>query len=110
MAFAVLTTVVSAAARTPLVGFPPTGEVRATALAGVWIPDGNGEIALSVEELETFTALESPVPGLRWFDGTGFGGGKSSCETAIAMSDRKSARKKRLSIQGTGSYPPGRKG
>jgi len=30
-------------------------------------------------------------------------GGNKSCETAIAMSDRKRARKKRLSIQGTGS-------
>jgi hypothetical protein len=32
-----------------------------------------------------------------------FGAGNSSCETAITMSERKRARKKRLSIQGTGS-------
>jgi hypothetical protein len=29
--------------------------------------------------------------------------GKRSCETAITISERKRARKKRLSIQGTGS-------
>ena len=34
---------------------------------------------------------------------TGLGGGNSSWETAIAMSERNRARKKRLSIQGTGS-------
>jgi len=32
-----------------------------------------------------------------------FGGGNSSCETAMTMSERNKARKKRLSIQGTGS-------
>jgi hypothetical protein len=37
------------------------------------------------------------------FAGRGFEGGNSSCETAIAISERKRARKKRLSIQGTGS-------
>jgi len=31
-------------------------------------------------------------------DGTGFAGGKSSCETAIAISERNRATKKRLSI------------
>jgi hypothetical protein len=30
-------------------------------------------------------------------------GGKRNCETAITMRERKRARKKRLSIQGTGS-------
>jgi hypothetical protein len=35
--------------------------------------------------------------------GVGFTGGNSSCETAIIMSERNRARKKRLSIQGTGS-------
>jgi hypothetical protein len=34
---------------------------------------------------------------------TGFAGGKRSCEIAITISDRKRARKKRLSIYGTGS-------
>jgi len=33
----------------------------------------------------------------------GFGGGNSSWETAMTMSERNKARKKRLSIQGTGS-------
>ena len=46
--------------------------------------------------------LESPEgdiaePGAR------FAGGNSSCATAITMSERNRARKKRLSIQGTGS-------
>ena len=35
--------------------------------------------------------------------GVGFGGGNISCETAIAINERNRARKKRLSIQGTGS-------
>jgi len=35
--------------------------------------------------------------------GTDLDGGNSSWETAIAMSERNRARKKRLSIQGTGS-------
>ena len=39
----------------------------------------------------------------RALDGTGLGGGNSSCESAMTTSDRKRARKKRLSIQGTGS-------
>jgi len=42
--------------------------------------------------------------------GVVLGDGNSSCETAITMSERNRARKKRLSIQGTGSKPPGRKG
>jgi hypothetical protein len=33
-------------------------------------------------------------------DGVGFAGGNSSCVTAITISDRNSARKKRLSIMG----------
>ena len=35
--------------------------------------------------------------------GLGLTGGKSSCEIAITTSERNRARKKRLSIQGTGS-------
>ena len=65
---------------------------------------------LAEEEAETFEPLESTaLPFCRACVGD-FAGGKSSCETAIAISERNRARKKRLSIQGTGSYPPGRKG
>ena len=46
--------------------------------------------------------LESPAGGTRE-PGVVFGVGNSSCETAITMSERNRARKKRLSIQGTGS-------
>jgi hypothetical protein len=35
--------------------------------------------------------------------GAGLTAGNNSCETAITMSERNRARKKRLSIQGTGS-------
>jgi hypothetical protein len=44
--------------------------------------------------------LESPATAVR---GAGLDGGNSSWETAITMSERNKARKKRLSIQGTGS-------
>jgi len=58
----------------------------------------------SVEDAAAFTrVVESLRLAERWLDGTGFGGGNSSCESAITTSDRKRARKKRLSIQGTGS-------
>jgi hypothetical protein len=46
--------------------------------------------------------LESPADDTREL-GVVFGAGNSSCETAITMSERNRARKKRLSIQGTGS-------
>ena len=46
--------------------------------------------------------LESPAGDTREA-GVGFGAGNSSCEIAIAISERNRARKKRLSIQGTGS-------
>lgn len=52
------------------------------------------EAALPSTEVESDDA---DVPGL------GFTGGKSSCEIAITTSERNRARKKRLSIQGTGS-------
>ena len=68
----------------------------------------DGTVACGTVE-DAVELTESPVVALRWF-GIGFAGGKSSCETAIAISERNRARKKRLSIQGTGSYPPGRKG
>jgi hypothetical protein len=52
------------------------------------------EAALPSAEVESDGA---GVPGL------GLTGGKSSCEIAITTSERNRARKKRLSIQGTGS-------
>jgi hypothetical protein len=52
--------------------------------------------------LEVDDADESDRTSLRTLT-AGFGGGNSSWEIAITMSDRKRARKKRLSIQGTGS-------
>jgi hypothetical protein len=52
------------------------------------------EAGLPSSELESDGA---EVPGL------GLPGGKSSCEIAITTSERNRARKKRLSIQGTGS-------
>jgi len=61
-------------------------------------------VAASVEGVDetvlASTEVESDgvdVPGL------GLTGGKSSCEIAITTSERNRARKKRLSIQGTGS-------
>jgi hypothetical protein len=46
--------------------------------------------------------LESPDGDTRELVAV-FGAGNSSCEAAITMSERNRARKKRLSIQGTGS-------
>ena len=44
--------------------------------------------------------LESFGTALR---GAGLAGGNNSCEAAMTMSERNKAKKKRLSIQGTGS-------
>jgi ethanolamine transporter EutH len=60
-------------------------------------------IRVSVDDALSFAAeLESLAVRPRVV-GTGLGGGNSSWEIAMTISDRKSARKKRLSIQGTGS-------
>ena len=56
--------------------------------------EGVDETVLASTEVESDGA---DVPGL------GLTGGKSSCEIAITTSERNRARKKRLSIQGTGS-------
>ena len=56
--------------------------------------EGIDETVLPSTEVESDGA---DVPGF------GLTGGKSSCEIAITTSERNSARKKRLSIQGTGS-------
>ena len=63
-----------------------------------------------VADAEVCASVESFTLPLRGPEGVGFTDGKRTCETAIAIRDRNKARKKRLSIQGTGSYPPGRKG
>lgn len=100
-----LTTVVSATTRvedaavTPLVGFPSVAGVGAVAVA---VATGDAAAA-SVDDAEFWIAVASVELAVRALEGTDFGGGKSSCETAIAISERKRARKKRLSIQGTGS-------
>ena len=59
-----------------------------------------GEVTAAGSVVRPDTALESVGDLLT---PTGFDGGNSSCEMAIAISERKRARKKRLSIQGTGS-------
>ena len=56
-----------------------------------------------VEDTEVLDALGAVELAVRWGEGVGLAGGKSSCETAIAISERNKARKKRLSIHGTGS-------
>ena len=54
--------------------------------------------------------IESGAFALRRLEGPDLAAGKSSCETAMAISERNRAKKKRLSIQGTGSNPPDRNG
>ena len=56
--------------------------------------DDVDEVDVARAEIES---AATEVPGF------GFNGGKSSCEIAITTSERNRARKKRLSIQGTGS-------
>ena len=56
--------------------------------------DTDDGVGLARTEIES---VASGVPSL------GLEGGKSSCEIAITTSERNRARKKRLSIQGTGS-------
>ena len=96
-----ITVVVSAAAR---VVVSATGAIVETAFGSIVCTEPVLEDTASVEDVEEatlpFTEVESDgadVPGL------GLTGGKSSCEIAITTSERNRARKKRLSIQGTGS-------
>jgi hypothetical protein len=96
-----MTVVVSEATRAVV---SATGPVVETAFGSiVCLELGFGDTA-SVEDVDEAalpsTKVESDgadVPGL------GLTGGKSSCEIAITTSERNRARKKRLSIQGTGS-------
>src|SRR6185295_13987177 len=101
-----MTDVVSAAGRAPatVVSLAATGcDTAPTDDAGATdLVDEDAAVAVC--------AAESLAVSGRCVDGAGFAGGNNSCETAMTTSDRNRARKKRLSIQGTGSYPPGRKG
>jgi len=64
----------------------------------------DGPVVFAVEDAAVLTRVaESLEFAERELGGTGLGGGNSSCESAMTTSERKRARKKRLSIQGTGS-------
>jgi len=94
MAFGVLTVVVSAV--NPLATDVPalaTGTDEVVRWVVLGLDDVERAIVAEV-------ALES---AWRRVATTGLDGGNSSCEIAITISERKRARKKRLSIQGTGS-------
>ena len=73
----------------------------------VFVAAGTAEGKPPGDVLDDETALpndvESGAFALRRLEGPDLAAGKSSCETAIAISERNRARKKRLSIQGTGS-------
>jgi hypothetical protein len=97
MAFGVLTVVVSAAnpvaTRVPA---PATG----TGKAAGWIVLGPDDVEGAIVAGLAGVALESARKRVATI---GLEGGNSSCEIAITISERMRARKKRLSIQGTGS-------
>jgi hypothetical protein len=93
-----MTTVVSATALATVVGSTADfAGVTALAASGEAPAFGNDE-GVFVEDAVPLDWVESTFPARDVT--TGFGGGKSSCETAIAISDRNRARKKRLSISG----------
>jgi hypothetical protein len=100
IAFCVVTTVVSFTARDGGPGFTVAAPPRDIGFADALTA---GDVAgfVTVDDADVLATLESIDFALRWFGGVGLAGGKSSCETAIAMSERNRARKKRLSIQGT---------
>jgi len=78
------------------------GLARVTSGAGVGAAFGNEDDAAAGTPAFFIRELESPAGDIRELVVV-FGAGNSSCETAITMSERNRARKKRLSIQGTGS-------
>ena len=102
IAFCVVTTVVSVTGRD---GGPGLTVAAATCDIGFTDVPTAGDVAgfVTVDEADGLARLESINFTFRWLGGVALAGGKSSCETAIAMSERNRARKKRLSIQGTGS-------
>jgi hypothetical protein len=100
IAFGVITVVVSAVTRAVV---SAVGKTTGTVFDLIVCPElalGDTASVGGVDDALASTELESDgtdVPGL------GLTGGKSNCEMAITTSERNRARKKRLSIQGTGS-------
>ena len=96
-----ITVVVSAVIRAVV---STAGEIVETAfdsIAFVELAVGDAASVGDVDEAGlTSTEVESADAGV---PGLGLTGGKSNCEIAITTSERNRARKKRLSIQGTGS-------
>ena len=91
-------TVVVSAANPVAKGVPVLATGTDEAVRGVvlGVDDAKGVIVAVLPEV----TLESACKRLSTL---GLEGGNSSCEIAITISERKRARKKRLSIQGTGS-------
>jgi hypothetical protein len=81
-------------------------EIPETVFGGVAGARVESDVVITVEGLDddppALAELESTTVGIPEA-GLVFGGGKSSCDIAITTSERNRARKKRLSIQGTGS-------
>jgi hypothetical protein len=100
MALAVLTVVVSTTAWSAVRVDVGLARVTSGALAGAAFCDED-DVAAGAPAFDS-RELESPAGDTRELVAV-FGVGNSSCETAITMSERNRARKKRLSIQGTGS-------
>ncbi len=96
-----MTVVVSVATRAVVSAIGAIVETAFSSIVCVELALGDVASVEGVDETTLpSTGVESDgadVPGL------GLTGGKSSCEIAITTSERNRARKKRLSIQGTGS-------
>ena len=96
-----ITVVVSAATRTVVSATGVIAEIVFGSSACVEFAFGDAGSVEGVDEAGlACTEVESDNADVPGFDLTG---GKSSCEIAITTSERNRARKKRLSIQGTGS-------
>jgi hypothetical protein len=90
--------VVSAVTAFPAVAVP---ELAAIARGCEGAATGGSVTAVCIDDVASLVVLlESFATELL---AAGLGGGNSSWETAMTMSERNKARKKRLSIQGTGS-------
>ena len=94
-----MTTVVSATAFAGACFVATAARACETVVSGACLVDGCAATGDVEEAVFAIAEVESAAR----FGAGGLEGGNKSCETAIAMSDRKRARKKRLSIQGTGS-------
>jgi hypothetical protein len=95
----VLTAVISAAPGAAAVSEADVGRFCVGVAAGGFVTSGAIDDAVSLGVDDADESDRAPFRTLT----AGFGGGNSSWEIAITMSDRNRARKKRLSIQGTGS-------